>query len=455
MFELSFYNKVRELIVSCISDKNSFINKYYNSSSCTPIHEPFSRNTKFCLVNMLSFMIMPRAASTTVELIKFAQLTHSPLVTKQAFFMKRRLISAELFEDILKGITSEFYYYGKEGLATYKGRYILAVDSSILTLPDTPEMRELYGREGRRKSAPGNPSLRIVVVRDVLNGMIVGVKIAPLSESEQFMAVDLIRQLPEYLTHNSIFVFDRGYFGSVLFTTLHNLGLQYVSRLPRGFNKDVDCFFRSMDAQRDIRLAMSDVNWKRKASKSYERAGIAPESAPQIYLHLYRYKLISDETEVLATRIFSDAFTASDIYRIYGLRWRVEISLDELKNELQLEIFSGYTNLAIRQDILCKIIAYNIGITLAAAANQRLAKKHGGICNTKVNLNIAWLILKPALASLLLIPPGHIRPLLYRIIEELCRSKITIRPGRHNPHIKRIRNINGKYVTYTNYKRSI
>lgn len=458
------YNTVRDEIVKILTNRSN-LNKYIiNTDSTRPADRIFSRNSKFPLENMLAFMIMPRAESTAVEFAAFAEATGTEPIRKQTFFMKRRQLKDTLFDAINREYLSDMYLEAT-GLRTWHGLFLIACDGTTVKLPDTGDINDTYGKVRTDKREYGCPQIRMEVLRDVLNGPVFGVETESISCTEHKLALQAIGSLPGHIVDNSVFIFDRGNIGAAFFLRLQSSDIQYVIRLPRNFNKEVDSFFSSSEETADVLVEMSKANWHTKGKDSFRNLGLNPGNCPPVMLHLVKCRLSSGDTEVLAVRINGYHLSGAEAYDLYGLRWSVETSIDELKNQLQLEVFSGNTVLAVLQDIKAKVIAYNMGIRIAREATRSIGgsdvampgENPDGKSNRriKVNLNIGWFYIKKMIARALLSPPDQTPGILTQALTDLKLNVEEYELGRHLPHETGSGYPLGKYITYTNYKRAI
>lgn len=451
------YNATREEIVNFLASRENLDKYIINTSATLPVSRIFSRNTKFSIWDLLAFMIMPREESTTVELAQFAEITGKDPVCKQTFFSKRRQIKDSIFDDINHRCVTEMFLSKESGMDTYNGLHLLSFDGTTIKLPDTPEIATRFpkGKEG-----DDHPLARMEVVKDVLNGTIIDMQVDSMAVSEVTLAIRAIKTLSRDLLDQSVLIYDRGYLGAGWFTWLQNNDIQYIVRLPRGFNKQVDAFFKSKEDTADVLVEMSSQNWNKKGKKSFDALGLDPANCPPVLLHLVKCKLTTGETEVLAVRIKSGMPSSAEAYILYGYRWGVETTISELKNQLQIEVFSGNSVLSLLQDIKAKFIGYNIGTAIAKKATASLDKSRAPSSShpnerVKVNLNISWYFLKQIIPQLLICSSDNVEQILTETIKNLKCNIEEYELGRHVPHPYRPPHSQGKYITYTNYKRAI
>lgn len=73
--------------------------------------------------------------------------------------------------------------------------------------------------------------------------------------------------------------------------------------------------------------------------------------------------------------------------------------------------------------------------------------------NYRINRNVSWACMKQNIIKLFLQNrPEEILSYLQKAFE---RNIEPVRPGRQNPRVKKAKRLNGKYQTFTNYKRAI
>lgn len=455
------YNNVKEEIVNFLTSRKVLDKFVINTSEKLPSSRIFTRNTKFPLSDMLAFMIMPRTESTAVELAEFAALAGKPSVCKQTFFIKRRQIRDEIFDEINRRCVNDMYD-SESADRMSNGMFLFAFDGTALKLPDTPEINAKFPKGRNKKGFYAQPQAKMEILKDVLNGTVIDIQVDTPLVSEPMLAVRSMKTLPRELIDRSLFIFDRGYIGAGWFSWLQQNDIQYIVRLPRGFNKDVDAFYGSGESAADILVEMSPGNWTRKGKKSFEAFGLEPDTCPPVLLHVLKCRLSTGQTEVLAVRTKNGPLSCNEACRLYGNRWGAETSIDELKNELQIEVFSGNTVLCVMQDIKAKIIAYNIGVSVARRATDSLGGSSdaagispGGKVRIKVNLNVGWHYLKQTIAKMLIRQAGETVKILTETLKNLKRNVEVYELNRHLPHGSGTNPSGGKYITFTNYKRAI
>jgi hypothetical protein len=219
-------------------------------------------------------------------------------------------------------------------------------------------------------------------------------------------------------------------------------------RCKIGFNHVVQNFVATKKRQLIVEFPMTRV-----ALKSLKSQGYKVTNDHTVKVRLVRIEL-EEEVEVLITCLLNvKKYPHSCFKMLYGLRWGIETQFDKIKNKMQIEIFSGHKPEAIYQDFYAVAIATNLHTMLVRECDpdlDEINKKR----RTKVaiNQNVTFGILKKRLIKLVANakPIGFIKNIIAIFVTHLE----LVRPGRLYPRTRPIRRLNGKYQTFTNYRRA-
>ena len=474
MRELEYiYNALNGMIVDLAGNPN-LIEKYLiGSKQHGDVSKMFVRETKLSLSRLLMFMMMPRAGSCQSELTYFYGGIEMEVPSKSAFSMKRKLVSYKLFPFINSVLLD--HYYMTSMPRKWKGKFIVAVDGTTLTMPRGERFEALYGYSTWEPDKSLRvPMARAIVLYDVLNHQIIEIRLDKYGSYEAEMAYETIMSLPDYIRNNAIFIFDRAFISSWFLTVLQNMGICYIMRCRRGQSKAIDNFWNNRLSSQDVLISMSSVSWYTKGRERYDKNGITPDKRRPVFVHLSKSKLSDGEYEVICSSLFGIKLSAAQAYRLYGRRWEIETAIGIEKNEFQIEILSGYSKNAILQDIYCKIISYNICSMAMMVANKRLkvrskrrtvSNKRQTVSNKKplrssvkvirrykLNMNMALCYLKQLFVKIVT-DSIKLHALIVRYIREICRYYEPVHKNSHNRRVFRAYKSHGKYATYTNYAR--
>lgn len=329
-------------------------------------------------------------------------------ITKQAYSEARQKISPSAFIKMADTITS--WFYGDDDFKTFKGYRLCAIDASILELNNSERLRNAFGyAEGKtvklaRALASG--------IYDIENDMIITSIMTRYDTSERDVAVKLLKKLKELGLKNDLILFDRGYPSKNFFSYLEGMGIRYLIRVSSKPMKEIS------EAKEPDQIVKLKADGK------------------TIKLRVLRFMLDSGEEEVLVTNLFDESFGIQEFKELYFKRWGIEVKYDELKNRLQIQNFTGDTVIAVEQDFYASIYLSNMAALAKNEANEEIAKKNEGK-NLKyeyqVNTNILIGKLKDSMVLMLLEDNPEKRSKMFnRIMQQLSRNVVPIRPGRSN-----------------------
>jgi hypothetical protein len=369
--------------------------------------------------------------------------------TKSAFCQARLKLAPKLFEDMLALTAKSFYAHAAP--RRLKGYLLRACDCTVQMLPDNEETRKI----GVHKNQYGEvASVKISACLDLLNGIIVS---ATLHQKSKTDLVCVLEGQAQAAPNDSITVYDRGYDAQVL-AFIHGMqGSKYVIRRTLDSNA-VKALLQSPENEAYITEPLTQKCYWR-----LEEMGIRKSQHDTISYRMVKVALPTGETEVLMTGLGPE-FTADDIAEIYRLRWGIETCFGCIKNWQMLGIFSGYSQQAVKQDIWCNLIFYNLQtITMmeaerqAKAISEERAKKPSKRRKRqnqgyKVNRNVGCNTLRSALPALLSCPRKQLDALLDALTRRYLTSLEMVKPNTRERRKKMIRN-NDRHQTEMNYKR--
>jgi hypothetical protein len=406
----------------------------------------FTRNRRLPFSTLVLMILNLPKRSLNVELHSFFAHINRIRCGKSAFSMQRTKLKPYFFQLWNKVLVHSFYHHYNERVKRWKGFILLAFDGTVISLPNTPELSAIYGYASNQRGGFGAVA-RGCIMYDVLNKLIIRCDLFPYSVCERSAVMEQLEQAPS----NSLLTFDRGYpcfwlFYLLLQKTQH----KFVMRVRLDFNKVVRAFVQSSE-QDCIKI----FNPSYDAVKQLQQMGVTATEQTTIYLRLVKIPLKSGKIDVLITNFYSsEVCSMQDLKEIYSLRWGVETCLGTLKNQLQIENFSGIRKVCVEQDFFANIFAYNLQSIVEKQCESNVAKvSENRKYNYQINKNMSWAFMKNRLIDLFL-TENSLQILLE--LQALFQQHIEpIRPYRTYPRIRKASNKNGKHHTTTNYKRAI
>jgi hypothetical protein len=124
------------------------------------------------------------------------------------------------------------------GKRTWNGFFVYAVDGTKVALPADEKLLVHYGAVGRGATSP---TAQASLICDVLNDIVIDATINPIAVDERTLALQHIDQRLSLIEHClKLIIFDRGYPSFELIKVLEAKGLNYVMRVKKKFNLDID-----------------------------------------------------------------------------------------------------------------------------------------------------------------------------------------------------------------------
>ena len=248
----------------------------------------------------------------------------------------------------------------------WKGREVLLVDGTTVSMPDTPENQEAFPQPRSQAPGLGFPIARLVAIISLASGVIRDLAIGPYQGKETGETA-LLRELLDRLKGGEVLLGDR-YFASYF-------GISLLAQ------RDVDGLFRmhqlrKYDFRRGKRLGIRDhiVCWVKPARPKW--------MAPEVYkrlpetLRIRELRVIVeqsgfrvDELVLVTTLLDPLEYSKDDLGQLYVERWNIELDLRSIKCMMQMDVLRCETPEMVVKEIWVHSLAYNLirGVMAAAA----------------------------------------------------------------------------------------
>jgi hypothetical protein len=249
--------------------------------------------------------------------------------------------------------------------ASWNGRQVFLLDGTTLSLTHHPELLEQFPPAENQHGKSHWPIVNLVTAHELGSGLATRPEWGPMYGPNAVSETRLAKAVMERLGGPAMIVADRN-FGifSVAFAAV-GLGHDVVVRL-----KD-DRFDRMVAAATLIRpgewrISWRPSRWDRNANPDLPDDAIIEGRLIEV--------TIEHEDKPITLRIFTTDLTASleDVAALYGLRWRVENDIRDMKQTMRLDRLSGQSLDMISREILLGIVAYNLVIGVKRQAASRV-----------------------------------------------------------------------------------
>ena len=327
-------------------------------------------------------------------------------------------------------------------IETYHGYRLLAGDGSTAYLPQTQACKEAFGSV---KNQHGSQSYaRFLLITDTLNQTCLYSKIGRCDDSELSLLSGGLPTLPA----KSILILDRLFPSSALFYEMGKLGLSFVVRATADFNNTMVSFVAS-----GLTDAIYEFCITERAVTSLKKRGYDVNCHTTIRVRFIRVTLDNGQFEYLITNVFDTVFKEDNFKYIYNCRWKVEGTIDTLKNKICLEHFSGHKPMTIMQDFYSSIAKINTDSFFQRTATQVLQQpgretKHQYQASIALTTSLVNSFLTQCKDS----TSSQIEEMATGLFTTLVRFPQPKRLGRSNPRVFKCHKARGRCYYNPNYK---
>ena len=335
-------------------------------------------------------------------------------VTAGAYSRARHKFRHTAFIELSKDCIIKPFY--QEDIKRHLGFRLLAIDGSLVRVPDTETTREAFGTTKIIDALSKKTvfvQTRCSVLYDVENNLCLDGLIAPRKTHER----ELAKIHLENTKNGDLLLLDRGYPGYEFLSAVVDTGADFLARCSGVFSKTFD-FSKS-----------SDITVKLKKPYRYREDNSLPLMQE---FRALKIKLSTGEDEILVTSLLSKKLYPKDIFKeLYYKRWGVETFYKIMKSRLALENFTGTSAEAVRQDFFATILITNLETIFTADVNQELENKNTDL-QQQVNKNISFNVIKNK-AFELFDSNEDIDTILAEMEELFRQTPTVVRPDRIHP----------------------
>lgn len=203
--------------------------------------------------------------------------------------------------------------------AFYRGLRLMAIDGTVLNIPDTPANADTFGRPlGGGRGDGAFPQVRKLSLVELGTHVEVAVQIKPCTSSEQAMLPRLLAKL----TPDMLLIWDRNFFSYDLWKTLNSRDIKVLARVKANL----------------ILHPIKNLTDGSYLAKIYPNAKSRRKDQDGIVVRVIKYKLDDpqrvghEEEHTLLTNLLDEhTYPAMELIPIYHERWEHELVYDEQK----------------------------------------------------------------------------------------------------------------------------
>jgi len=321
----------------------------------------------------------------------------------------------------------------------WKGRRVVMVDGTTLSMPDTPENQGAFPQMEAQKPGLGFPLARIVAIIALATGVARDLASGPYSGKETGETA-LFRTLWDGLRAGEIVLGDRS-FASFF-------GIAGLSQ------RDVDALFRMHQRRRyDFRrgrcLGVEDhvVAWVKPARPEWMDEATYQSMPDTLEVRELRVKVDRrgyrvGELVLATTLLDAAAYDKEDVADLYLQRWNIELDLRSIKDVMQMDILRCKTPEMVEKEIWMHLLAYN----LIRGVMARAGEAHG-VPPRSVSFKGTLQTMAAFADALQFVSPQVRTLLLEAMLAAIAVHRVGGRPGRFEPRAVKRRPKPHRYLT--------
>jgi hypothetical protein len=319
----------------------------------------------------------------------------------------------------------------RQATSRWRGHRVIGIDGSSFSMPDTPELQEVFGQPAGPRPGCGFPSAHLLVSFDLGDGFLLRALAAPRRTHDMKQAAVMHQDLQR----GDVLLGDRAFCSYAHLALGHQRGLH---GLFRAHQKQIISFrphrrhaAPGQDGPEDAGLPRT--RWLQKLGKDDQLVEYFKPAQRPDWLTAEQYAALPDSLVVRELR-FSvripgrrsrvitvvttlrdpRKYPAKELARLYEKRWQVEINLRHLKQTLGLDVLRCRTFPGVMKELLMLVVVYNLVRRVMVEAARRQ-----GVEAQRISFVDAWRWLREA-------KPGETVPRL-KVNPE--------RPGRYEPRV--------------------
>jgi hypothetical protein len=323
----------------------------------------------------------------------------------------------------------------------WKGRTVILVDGSTVSMPDTPANQEAFPQPRTQKRGLGFPIARFVAMICMATGAVLDLAVGPY-KGKQTGETSLLRTLFGRLQKDTILLGDR-YFGSYF-------GIAEL------MSREIDGVFRihqrrKTDFRRGRCIGVEDhlVQWQKPARPEWMDEATYEQMPDEITVRELRFRVEHpgyrvDEIVLVTTLVDPIEYTKDELAELFLKRWNIELDLRSIKVVMQMDVLRCLSPDMVEKEVWTHMLAYNIirAFMATAAGAEGTRPRELSFKGTLQAISAFRDLMQTA-------DPDRRARLWAVMLDAIAYDRVGDRPGRVEPRCKKRRPKSYKMLTCT------
>ena len=312
-----------------------------------------------------------------------------------------------------------------------RGRPLKVADGSSLRAADTPANRAAFPASKNQFAKPAFALVKVVILFALESGTVLARAVGSLLQGE----LRLLMSLASELVPDDVLIGDRLYGCYVLAAWLRERQVDLIAR--------VAVRARRVDFRKTRhRLGPGDALfvWTRPGRPSPLLTPEQWKALPaEITVRLIRFRVEKRGSRTVAitlvTTLLDPAlYPAAEIISAYARRWRLEMTIDDVKTTLGMEMLRGQTPAMLQREVLVFLIAHNFIRWIMVQAARRDGCDLAGISfKGTMDAFRQWSSAMTQVRGSGKVKARRLTELWGRLLQTLAADAVPLRPGREEP----------------------
>ena len=293
--------------------------------------------------------------------------------TDSAFCQARARLPLSVLRRLLRDVTGRLRADDADDPATrWRGHRVYLLDGSSFSMPDTPQLQEVFGQPGGQAPGCGFPTAHLLVQFDAHSGYLLTARAAPLRTHD----LSRVAHAHAELGPGDLLVGDRA-FGSYAHLALcRGRGLHAVFRAHQRRRIDF-----GPGGRRLRRLGRLDqlVEYTKPTQRPCWMSAADYAALPaSLAVRELRYDIRlpgrrTHRVTLVTTLRDARRYPARALAELYGRRWQAETDLRHLKQTLGLDVLRCQTVFGVLKELTAFAVIYNLVRRVMREAGRRQA----------------------------------------------------------------------------------
>ncbi len=348
-----------------------------------------------------------------------------PASSTSAYCQARKKLEQSELMNILKRTADRLDSMPERGFL--KGRRVVVVDGTGISMPDTPANQEEWPQQRQQKEGCGFPTARICACFSLATGGLLSFEVGNKKSAE----LPLFRKQWEVFEQGDIFLGDKGFCSYYDLANLKDRGVDSVITLARRLPVNAVDAHKVFD-KNDLLVSWKKPYWNKKSAYSREQWEALPSvlRVRQIHVTVTVPGYRTESFYIITTLTNAQSHTADELADLYLQRWNVELFFRDIKTTMGMDVLKCKTPEMVHKEIIMHFIAYNsVRMLMYEAAGER-------------GVDVSRLSFKGSLQALRQWEPhlNHAKiskrerfRILSALYDAIAENKVPLRPGRREP----------------------